>query len=237
MESLFEATFSSLKEAIDACNAAARAEGSALAIRSKKPSALDPKHVYLRCSKGRAWFNQGNEALHDSRRRPQTTTQMTNCRFRLSIHQDKGSETWKVISEHRVHNHDLSAASSHRKYRTEAVSAHRQEIIDLYNNGTKPFFIATQLRARGRQEENADLVGIKNQDICNILARHRNEQLAGRTPLQYLYDLLDDSDFFYRDARDSANRLKGLFIAPKSGIDLYRQYPSVLLLDCTYKTN
>ncbi|XP_044718760.1 MULE transposase domain-containing protein [Hirsutella rhossiliensis] len=225
MEAVYALQFESHEDAIAACHAAARAEGFALAVRTKKPSAANPQWILLRCSKGRHWQDQGDEGAHESKRRRKTSTQKTNCEFRVIVRKANGE----------AHNHEFTPAITHSRYRAEVIQRHHEHITHLYNCGLRPFLIASHLR--GLSHEDPDLAGITGQHVRNAIASYRLQELTGRTPIQFLYDQLNTSDFFFRDTRDQEGRLTGLFISPRSGIELWRQYANILLLDCTYKTN
>lgn len=236
MESLFNQTFPSFQEAQAACDTIARAQGFALAVAAKKPSAASPAYIYLRCSKGRKYINYSNEAIAKRRK---TSTQMTQCSYRLILKLDHLRGLWSVSTPLGAaiadHNHPFIEPMAHAKYKREVITKYSPEIIQLYNNGLRPVHIAAQLRSRSG--EDPELAGISVKQVHNALAQHRQEELAGRTPLQFLYDNLEKSDFFIRDARDRTGRLSTLFLAPRSGIELLRQFPDVWQLDCTYKTN
>ncbi|CAJ0836910.1 6421_t:CDS:2, partial [Entrophospora sp. SA101] len=73
--------------------------------------------------------------------------------------------------------------------------------------------------------------------IYNTLHSIREERLDGRTPIQALFDKLQESDFEFDYQRDHQNHITHLFFAHRISIALTRTYPVVLLLDCTYKTN
>ncbi|KAM4061452.1 MULE transposase [Hirsutella rhossiliensis] len=244
MEAVYALQFESHEDAIAACHAAARAEGFALAVRTKKPSAANPQWILLRCSKGRHWQDQGDEGAHESKRRRKTSTQKTNCEFRVIVRKANGSASksthpggWVVApsSLGEAHNHEFTPAITHSRYRAEVIQRHHEHITHLYNCGLRPFLIASHLR--GLSHEDPDLAGITGQHVRNAIASYRLQELTGRTPIQFLYDQLNTSDFFFRDTRDQEGRLTGLFISPRSGIELWRQYANILLLDCTYKTN
>ena len=163
---------------------------------------------------------------------------MTQCPFRLVLRLDRLQTTWSVSRPSAgagTHNHPFIEPMAQVKYKGEVISRYLPEIVELYNNGLRPVFITAQLRARSL--EDPDLAGITTKQIHNALARHRRDELAGCTPLQFLYDELDKSDFFVRDTRDPTGRLSTLFLAPKSGLELLRQFPDVWQLDCTYNTN
>ena len=75
-------------------------------------------------------------------------------------------------------------------------------------------------------------------DVTNLLAKHRREELAGRTPIQWLYDTLRSStEYWWKEKRDEAGRVQSLFLVPRTGIELIQLHPFILKFDCTYKTN
>ena len=243
MESLFQETFTSLNAAQHACDQVARNEGFALAIRNKKPNALKPRYVLLRCSQGRKppTTHEDDESYNKNRdeKRRRTTTQMKDCPFRVTLKFDQVSSCWTVscTPESSSHNHEFAPPMAHRKYRIEVVAKYKNEIVTRYNNGTRPMFIAAQLREQA--EKDPDLSSITNKQVHNALSIHRSNELNGRTHIHYLYDQLKDpnANVVFYDQRDQENHLTCLFIAPRGGLDLLRRYPHVLLLDCTYKTN
>ena len=145
-------------------------------------------------------MDYGNEAIAKRRK---TSTQMTQCPFRFVLKLDS---TWSVTCPARdFHNHPFIEPMAHAKYKGEVISRYAPDIIRAYNNGLRPVLIAAQLRERSH--EDPDLVSVTPKQIYNILARHRQEELAGRTPLQFLYDKPQKSDFLVRDAHDQAGRL------------------------------
>lgn len=234
MESLLNLTFSSLVEAQAACDNAARSQGFALAIATKKPNATEPSYVCLRCSKGRKYTSRGNEAIAKRRK---TSTQMTECPFRLILKLNKIQQAWSITQSSTLsHNHLFTEPMAHTKYSRELLLRYQSQIISKYNSNIRPGVILTQLR--GDKDQDPNLQGVTAQQIYNIIAEHRRKELAGRTPLQFLYDqLLNTSDYTVRDHRDEHNRLSSLFIAPQSGLQLLLQFYSIWQLDCTYKTN
>ncbi|KJZ67948.1 hypothetical protein HIM_12662 [Hirsutella minnesotensis 3608] len=124
---------------------------------------------------------------------------------------------------------------AHAKYRAEVIQKHKDDIVELFNNGIRPVDIVRQIRSRAPEDSEAIAVS----QIHNALARHRRDELAGRTPLQFLYDELatSDEELYFRDLRNPAGRLSSLFVSPRSGITLLREFPNIMEFDCTYKTN
>jgi hypothetical protein len=58
-----------------------------------------------------------------------------------------------------------------------------------------------------------------------------------RTPIQALIDNLKEDNYTYEYKCDDTGCITHLFFAHNESVALTRQYSSVLLMDCTYKTN
>ncbi|CAG8763073.1 33003_t:CDS:2, partial [Racocetra persica] len=63
------------------------------------------------------------------------------------------------------------------------------------------------------------------------------EYLQGRTPIQALLDNLKKGLFEYDFMCDSEDHITHLFFSHNKSIKLTQAYPTVLLMDCTYKMN
>ena len=130
MESLFSRTYPSLSAAQADCDAIAKAQGFALTVGKKKPNAANPTYVHLRCSKGRKYVDYGNEAIAKRRK---TSTQMTECPYRLILKLDQLEGVWLVSCSSEGHNHPFIEVMAQAKYKAEVVSQYLPEIIRLYN--------------------------------------------------------------------------------------------------------
>ena len=142
----------------------------------------------------------------------------------------------QLLVDHSKHNHEaIESPSVLPAVRKQLLQAQKTEILRLWNSGIRSTKILTSLRT------DPQFLGtrIRRSDILNLIAKHRSEELRGRTPIEWLYDILREQsdDYWFREKRDEEGRLQFIFIAPQSGIALYRLYPYVLELDCTYKTN
>ena len=62
------------------------------------------------------------------------------------------------------------------------------------------------------------------------------KSLDGRTPIEALVLELRNSYFFYK-IKNIDGHITSLFIAHPDSMKLAKQFPTLLLMDCTYKTN
>ena len=85
-----------------------------------------------------------------------------------------------------------------------------------------------------REREGFNLIG---KDIDNIIQKERQKQLGGMTPLQWLLKELQDNGYNPRFETKDGNILSKLMYLHPQAIQLWKDHPDVLLIDCTYKTN
>ena len=232
--------YDTLEQLIESCKSHAVVNGYALVIEYKKPNATNPTRVVLRCSRGRSYRpNKRSEKTDESKKR-QGSSQMCGCPVMLAGRKRQNDSKWvteayqgTADTSHETHNHAADLSSAFPAFRASQVQSKKAEILRLWNSGIRPSKILTSLR------EQNDVKDIQLKDIQNLTAKHRREELAGRTPIQWLYDTLQGQgdDYWFKEKRNDQGQVQYLFIAPRTGIELYRRHPFVLKMDCTYKTN
>jgi hypothetical protein len=74
-------------------------------------------------------------------------------------------------------------------------------------------------------------------DIYNARQWIRSSNLNGRTPTQALVAEMSSDDYIWNAPSGLDGHVTHLFFAPRQLLELYKTYPEVLLIDCTYKTN
>lgn len=232
MEILYGREFDSVDEAKVVIDATAMALGFSLVKQRVRPNSIE-----LCCSKGRKYSSEASSAIPDDERRA-SSSQKTDCPYRLVIGRKNALSCW-IIRRTRndsanVHNHGFLPPGAHSVYRNKAILKRKDDIIRLYNAGIRP----TQILTKIQLEDAEDVKGLTRYDVYNTIRRHRHEELAGRTEMEWLYNQLQNQDaYYYQDQRDQENQLAALFIAPRSSIKLFSRFPMVLFMDYTYKTN
>lgn len=188
----------------------------------------------FRCAKGRKYKSHANPETHDSKRR-KTSTQFTSCKFQLAARPLPDGQ-WAVELPDGIntfHNHGWSDPAAFAAVRAEQLAPWHDEVIMMANAGSRVSHILARVNVEKK-------IAVTGKDISNLLQRHRRDELRGRSPIQTLYeDFLQPaaSQFVWEDTRDSLGHVTSLTIAPKSGLELLRYNPDLLLLDSTYKTN
>jgi hypothetical protein len=139
------------------------------------------------------------------------------------------------------HNHAMTLGTAFPQDRNDVLKEVYDDIIARHRNGQKAVTILAGINAdldrKAKAEGRETSVILIPQDIYNILERHRLSELNGLTPLEWLFIQLSTDDFYFRDLRDDQNRLQTLFIAPQEFNRFHHEFPDVIFLDSTYKTN
>ncbi|RFU29030.1 hypothetical protein B7463_g7326, partial [Scytalidium lignicola] len=78
---------------------------------------------------------------------------------------------------------------------------------------------------------------LKSSDITNITQKARLNDLGGKMLIQWLLSKLEQRSFCEAYTTSNNNNFVQLFYIDPAVITIYRQYPDILLMDCTYKTN
>ena len=78
---------------------------------------------------------------------------------------------------------------------------------------------------------------VGSRDVYNANLRTRSELFQTRTPLQVLIDLAIEQDYMTKFKLGEIGNLTHAFFCHPDGAKLALQFQSVLVLDCTYKTN
>jgi hypothetical protein len=133
-----------------------------------------------------------------------------------------------LLVENPSHNHDPIPPIAFHQHRKLTEAGH-QLIDHLTQAKSQLREMLTSLRLA-----NPDQLVIA-QDIYNDRKRLRQDNLAGRTPIEAMHQFLQDGDWFIRYNTRISSELTHLFFAHPKSIELFKPYPEVLMMDCTYK--
>lgn len=131
------------------------------------------------------------------------------------------------------HNHLASLArSAHPQYRKLASTPEvKALILQASQASVSPRRILTMIRHIDHQSP------LQRQDVYNTLRDARLESLHGRSRLESLVDDLAGESWTWKMKTGETGEVSHFFFTTPQAIDLLRDYPDVLLMDCTYKTN
>jgi hypothetical protein len=225
-----EAVYSNL----DAVKAALQAHGGAHGYSIVIDSSIPDKKVVYKCSKGGKYRDQRNPDMHETKRRKNTSTTKTNCPFRVVAKKLIDNPGWKVEVDNEKHNHlaisELSALPQHRI--ASMTLEERAKVKELASLNNTPTQILDSLRAGNPGTH------LISKDIYNLLASLRLEELNGKTPVEWLLNKLEELNYSpEKHINPDTYQLERLFFIHPDAIELWKQHPDIVLMDCTYKTN
>ena len=160
-----------------------------------------------------------------------SATRKCNCPF--SIRGVYISENqWKVQVICGVHNHDLPNSLVGHPYAGRLTKEEKKFVAELSISGVKPKDVLCGLKRR--HEDNASTM----KTIYNAKTKLRIHEMEGRTAMQQLLKVLVAKHYVYWYRSDeTTDEVLDLFWANPSCILLAKCFPSVVIVDCTYKTN
>lgn len=221
-------------EAMQSVENWARENGFAVVLRrTDKDRKMQINGRYLICNKGRK--HHGKTTLIRKSR-----SQRENCPFQISIRRhynpnpDSDSNptpTWVIKTMCGEHSHGPTDCQSHAIYRRQSLAKHRDTIISQIQQGIRPSQILAGLRTKD------DNCLLEPRDIYNLRRKLYVEFLAGRTPTQALISTLADNGDWKIIYEKEDDQLISVFCMHKTSIQMLRQNPHILFMDCTYKTN
>lgn len=224
--------FPSLDEAKAAFKEFGRVNGFAVAVLRSWPSAYTPR-IVMKCVKGGQPLNlRGITPLDRQRER---TSQRSDCPFQATYIAFEGSNgPWTVEVTNPLHNHPPQEEQyPHHSHRTALTAQERSVIVSSAFNGTRPSQIADTIRGINPHSR------LTLRDISNALQRERQRQWGPASTVQACLDWLNQhpDDWRYQVHADADGRLDRLAFLNAESMRALKQWHSVIVLDCTYKTN
>jgi len=162
-----------------------------------------------------------------------TGTRKCNCPFRLKCFFDKKkTQDWWIAMLCGIHNHDLAPKLSGHLLAGRLKAEEKQRVIDMTKSLAKPRNILTDLKEKNKES----LTLIKQ--VYNARTSWCKGQREDKTELQYLITKLEKHQYVYfTRANSEETTLEYLFFAHPDSIDMLNTFPTVLVMDSTYKTN
>jgi len=131
-----------------------------------------------------------------------------------------------------VHNHEMAPKLSGHLLAGRLKAEEKQRVIDMTKSLAKPRNILTDLKDKNK--ESVTLI----KQVYNARTRWHKVQRKDKTKLQYLITKLEKHQYVYFTiANSEETTLEDLFFAHPDSIDMLNTFPTVLVMDSTYKTN
>ncbi len=131
-----------------------------------------------------------------------------------------------------VHNHEMVPKLSGHLLAGRLKAEEKQRVIDMTKSLAKPRNILTDLKDKNK--ESVTLI----KQVYNARTRWRKGQRKDKTELQYLITKLEKHQYVYfTRANSEETTLEDLLFTHPDSIDMFNTFPTVLVMDSTYKTN
>ncbi|XP_045794240.1 protein FAR1-RELATED SEQUENCE 5-like [Trifolium pratense] len=214
-------------EMIEWCKKEAIKAGFTMVIvKSDNGSYRRKKTLVLGCSRGGA-YKEPNRKL----KKEDTATRKLNCPFRLRGY-FLASEEWRLSVVCGEHNHKLAKNLEGHTLAGRLKPEEKECVQELSKNLVAPKNILSTLRGR-----NPDIKTSMKQ-IYNVRQRLKKDARGEMSELQQLMKLCENNKYFHkcRTIGDSTT-IQDIFWAHPESVKLLNTFPTVLVLDSTYKTN
>ncbi|XP_026459870.1 protein FAR1-RELATED SEQUENCE 5-like [Papaver somniferum] len=230
--------FASREEVIKWCHDKKTKTKTVVIIRkSKKKSKIQGSFIVMACERF-GEYKSVNRSVEKSavtrclRRKPRTTgTKKCKCPFRLRATCFDGTN-WRLRVLNGEHNHLPYETLTGHSFSGRLNPAEKDLCIYFSVGGVKPALILSTLK-----RQNKKIVSTAR-TIYNAKSKFRTKVMEGRTKMHNLLQLLDEHHYVTSNRReDSSGRVLELFWSHPDGSRLAQCFPTILLLDCTYKTN
>ncbi len=126
----------------------------------------------------------------------------------------------------------ISAEHNHPKEDKLRMGEEQSSIIEtLTSKGATPRLISHVVNS------NPELPRTSDEQIYRFRQEIRASELNGERPIDVLWDSLRREGYTFDVAVNDMNQVSRFFFAHPNSIILFKSYPMVVLMDCTYRTN
>ncbi|XP_057432505.1 uncharacterized protein LOC130725276 [Lotus japonicus] len=198
-----------------------------IVIRSDYGSAKRKPLITLGCERG-GKYKPAAKVL----KRSQTGTKKSDCPFRLRARPGGVDGRWKVIVHSGIHNHDSAETLQGHSFVGRLNPDEKVMVGSMIEKRVKPSDMLIALREKNPN----NLTRIKQ--IYNEKQAYNRIKRGPFSEIQHLMKLLEGDKYAYWSrVEGGSNVIKSLFFAHPDSIHLFNEFPTVVLMDSTYKTN
>ncbi|KAK9121057.1 hypothetical protein Syun_018674 [Stephania yunnanensis] len=163
--------------------------------------------------------------------RTQIGTKKCGCPFLINIKENADS-LWYVTVICGRHNHDPAKNLDDHSFAGRLDKGEQEVVVQMTKGNVKPRDILNTLKQ-------SDVRNVSTmQTIYNARQKVRIEDAGGRTQMQQMLHILEKNKWMsWHRKHPNTNVVTDLFWSHPDSIKLLRCFSSVILMDCTYKTN
>lgn len=166
-----------------------------------------------------------------SKARKHTGTKKCGCPFTLKgvwLPDDK----WKVKVECGEHNHEIASTLVGHSFAGRLRDNEKQLLKEMISSGIKPKEVLTTLKQKSKGNKST------MRTIYNARAHLRLAEMEGRSEMQQVMKLLREYHYVEWHIKDEeTDEVKDIIWSHPDSIQLAKTFPSVLMIDSSYKTS
>ncbi|GAU25698.1 hypothetical protein TSUD_216270 [Trifolium subterraneum] len=212
---------------IDWCKRQALIAGFSIVIWKSDNGAYNrKKFIILGCERGGVYKERKKKSKKED-----TAMRKTLCPFRLRGYY-LASEQWSLSVVCGEHNHEMSKTLEGHLLVGRLKPEEKECVRELTKNLVAPKNIMTMLKGRNPGSKT------NMKQIYNARQRFKTDVRGELSELQHLLKCCETHKYFHkcRIIGDSAT-IQDIFWAHPESIKLFNTFPTVLMMDSTYKTN
>ncbi|XP_057424905.1 protein FAR1-RELATED SEQUENCE 5-like [Lotus japonicus] len=161
-----------------------------------------------------------------------TGTKKCDCSFRLKARYTSEDGLWRLIVVRGDHNHEPTETLVGHAYAGHLTSQEKDMVGKMVDNRVKPGNMLLALKDANPQ----NLTTIRQ--VYNERMTHVRAKRGQLSEMQHLMRLLEEDGYTqWSRTKEDSTVIRSLFWAHPVSIKLFNQFPTVVLLDSTYKTN
>ncbi|XP_057441277.1 protein FAR1-RELATED SEQUENCE 5-like [Lotus japonicus] len=165
-------------------------------------------------------------------KRNRTGTKKCNCPFRLRARRSNKDKMWTVLVHSGIHNHDTAEVLQGHSYVGRLNPEEKAMVGEMIEERVK----ASDILIAIRKHNPTNLTRIKQ--IYNEKQAYNRLKRGSLTEMQHLMKLLEEHKYaHWSRVQDGTDVVRSLFWAHPDSIHLFNEFPHVVILDSTYKTN
>lgn len=201
-------------------------------VKSERPiEGFSSGRLELGCERGGKYRRNPKCKPRDDKNARQSGTKKCGCPFLLKGYPISNGK-WRVTVKCGLHNHGLGNTLVGHTYAGRLKQEEIEFVKQMTFGGSAPRDILVSLKEKFKEN-----MSTKKQ-LYNTRNKLKLLDMRGMSQIQYLMGKLIENGYMYYHVTDETrNVITNLFWCKKESIEMFRCFPHVLVLDCTYKTN
>jgi hypothetical protein len=181
----------------------------------------------LGCERGGTYKPTGKKPKKDG-----LGSRKCGCPFRIRGYFHVTSRLWNVSVTNGTHNHELDSALQGHLIAGRLKPDEKELLEELTRNFVAPKNIMSAMKERDPNNVT------DARQIYNARWRLKQRSRSTMNEMQHLMKLLDDNNYFFKARTNGESEyVHDIFFAHPKSVCLFNTFPTVLLMDSTYKTN